>query len=115
MKKHKLNLKTKVWHKYVISLGSLVLATSITLGSMYGYSKCSADRTGRKNETDPYYLKNKFVQTNEAKLYFVSGDKSDKVANIIYDKNFGHDGWKVQIIEKIKIRLQTKNLICLNT
>ncbi|GAA8717091.1 hypothetical protein oki361_24290 [Helicobacter pylori] len=59
---------------------------------MYGYSKCSADRTGRKNETDPYYLKNKFVQTNEAKLYFVSGDKSDKVANIIYDKNFGHDG-----------------------
>lgn len=110
MKKHKLNLKTKVWHKYVISLGSLVLATSITLGSMYGYSKCSADRTGRKNETDPYYLKNKFVQTNEAKLYFVSGDKSDKVANIIYDKNFGHDGWKVQIIEKIKNQVANKEL-----
>ncbi|KDE41709.1 hypothetical protein NPL7_02330 [Metamycoplasma hyosynoviae] len=85
--KKKFNFKTKVWHKYAISLGSLILATTVTLSSIYAYSKCSPDRLGRKNPTDPYYLQNKFVQTKDAKIYFVTSDKDKKIADIDITKN----------------------------
>ncbi len=86
MKKHKLNWKTKVWPKYAISFGALILATSITLGSLYAYSKKSSDRLGRENPTKPYFLRNKFVQTKDAKSYFVTSDKSKILANVDLDK-----------------------------
>ncbi len=44
----KINLKKHVWHKYAISGGVLAGITAITLGAMYGYSKTSNEKLGRK-------------------------------------------------------------------
>ncbi len=48
----KINLKKHVWHKYAISGSVLAGITVITLGAMYGYSKTSNEKLGRKNFTD---------------------------------------------------------------
>lgn len=85
--KPKFNFKTKVWPKYAISFGALAIATSITLGSLYAYSKKSPDKLGRKNQTDPFYLQNKFVQTKDAKTYFVTSDKNRILAQVDLEKD----------------------------
>ncbi|EIN14864.1 Hypothetical protein, predicted transmembrane protein [Mycoplasmopsis agalactiae 14628] len=60
----KINLKKHVWHKYAISGGVLAGITAITLGTMYGYSKTSNEKLGRKNFTDEAELKNIFIDRN---------------------------------------------------
>ncbi|WP_029513280.1 PDxFFG protein [Mycoplasmopsis primatum] len=60
----KINLKKQVWHKYVISAATLVGVTAITLGSMYGYSKTSNEKLGRKNPSSSADLKNIFIDRN---------------------------------------------------
>lgn len=68
----KINLKKHVWHKYAISGGVLAGITAITLGAMYGYSKTSNEKLGRKNFTDEAELKNIFIGRNaKPKSYFL--------------------------------------------
>ncbi|WP_036456808.1 PDxFFG protein [Mycoplasmopsis lipofaciens] len=84
-KKPKLNFRTLVWPKYVLSAGVLVAATAITLGSIYGYSQNSDAKKGKVNPTSPAYLRNTFAQTNEAKASFISSDKTKYIGD--YDIN----------------------------
>ncbi|WP_430002235.1 PDxFFG protein [Mycoplasmopsis bovis] len=68
----KINLKKHVWHKYAISGSVLAGITAITLGAMYGYSKTSNEKLGRKNFTDEAELKNIFIDRNaKPKSYFL--------------------------------------------
>lgn len=68
----KINLKKHVWHKYAISGGVLAGITAITLGAMYGYSKTSNEKLGRKNFTDKAELKNIFIDRNaKPESYFL--------------------------------------------
>nr|WP_318034245.1 PDxFFG protein [Mycoplasmopsis agalactiae] len=68
----KINLKKNVWHKYAISGGVLAGITAITLGAMYGYSKTSNEKLGRKNFTDEAELKNIFIDRNaKPESYFL--------------------------------------------
>ncbi|EFF41511.1 PDxFFG protein, partial [Mycoplasmopsis alligatoris] len=110
----KLNLKTKVWHKYALSFGIVAIASAISISAIYAYAKNSPDKLGRENPTNPLFLTNEFAASNkEAKLQFVSGNKSSVLGTWDHQNdqvtyyNSKNEEFKVSSEEFLKIYYKT--------
>lgn len=83
----KFNFRTKVWPKYVLSVGVLATATAITMGSLYAYSKHSDQKIGSRSGVDPFYLINDFAKTKNGVAAFVTTSKTQEVAKYDFKNN----------------------------
>lgn len=86
-KKKKFNFRTAVWPKYVISASTLALATTITLGVLYGNSKHNDAKLGKKSNIDNESLRNNFFKLEDAKAFLISTDKTFNVGEYDFQNN----------------------------